>query len=74
MTLPHRPYVNRPQDERAARDAIHEYAPAPWHVGERPSPRSMWPIRAANDKVVAYARTRAVADLIASLHPADPAT
>lgn len=28
--------------------------PSPWTVGERPTPRSMFPIRDANQKIVCY--------------------
>lgn len=42
-------------------------APAPWRVGDRPSARSMFPIRAADDRVVAYAYRREIAERIVDL-------
>jgi hypothetical protein len=50
-------------------------APAPWRVGDRPSPQSMFPIRAADDRVIGYAYRRAIAELIvdqANLQAASP--
>jgi hypothetical protein len=48
-------------------EAIATRHPAPWRVGDPPTARFMWPIGDAADRVVAYVRERAVADLIVEL-------
>lgn len=41
-----------------------ERCPRPWYVGERSSTRSMFPIRDANHRVVAYSHYYEVAQFI----------
>lgn len=54
-------------DVRQHVDQVLERHPTPWYVGDRSSPRSMFPIRDGNHKVVAYAYNHEVAQLIARL-------
>ena len=44
-------------------------APGPWRIHDRPSPRSMWPIRDANGKIVCYVPNSAVAERIIDAQP-----
>lgn len=47
--------------------SVEARSPLPWSVGERPTNRSMFPIRDRNAKVVAYAPNALTADLIVRL-------
>jgi hypothetical protein len=41
--------------------------PRPWSLGSRPSPRSMYPVRDANGKVVLYTHDLAIAKAVLEL-------
>ena len=49
-----------------------EIAPGPWRVGERPTRRSMFPIRDANGKVVCYTPSEVTANLLVQLRLEKP--